>query len=46
MTTTIATTVQERLERAHDAARGVGLLSDAAKADALRAIVNAPACAD
>ncbi len=41
MTTTIATTVQERLERAHDAARGVGLLSDAAKADALRAIADA-----
>ncbi len=41
MTTTIATTVQERLERAHDAARGVGLLPDAAKADALRAIADA-----
>ncbi|MFT3799205.1 glutamate-5-semialdehyde dehydrogenase [Microbacterium sp.] len=39
--TTIAATAQERLARAHEAARSVGLLSDAAKADALRAIADA-----
>ncbi len=41
MTTTIAATAQERLERAHEAARSVALLTDAEKADALRAIADA-----
>ncbi len=39
--TTTATTARERMQRAKDASRGVGLLSDAAKRDALRAIADA-----
>lgn len=39
--TTIAATAEERLLRAHEAARGVGLLSDAQKSRALRAIADA-----
>jgi len=44
MTSPLVTTplgARERIERAHDAARTIGLLSDAAKADALRAIADA-----
>lgn len=40
-TATIAATAQERLRRAKDASRAIGLLSDSAKADALRAIAGA-----
>lgn len=36
-----AATARERMQRAHDAARTVGLLSDAAKRDALHAIADA-----
>ncbi|WP_336631179.1 MULTISPECIES: glutamate-5-semialdehyde dehydrogenase [unclassified Microbacterium] len=39
--TITATTAQERMQRAKDAARTVGLLGDAEKADALRAIADA-----
>lgn len=39
--TITATTAQERMQRAKDAARTVGLLGDAEKADALRAIAAA-----
>jgi len=44
MTSPLVTTpvgARERIERAHDAARSIGLLSDAAKADALRSIADA-----
>lgn len=40
-TTTIAATAQERFALAKKASRAVGLLTDAAKADALRAIADA-----
>ncbi len=40
-TATIAATAQERLVLAKNASRAVGLLTDAAKADALRAIADA-----
>lgn len=39
--TTIAATAEERLVRAHDSARSVGLLSDTQKSHALRAIAAA-----
>jgi glutamate-5-semialdehyde dehydrogenase len=35
------TAARHRIERAHEAARGVGLLTDAQKAEALRAIADA-----
>ncbi|GAA3022504.1 glutamate-5-semialdehyde dehydrogenase [Microbacterium dextranolyticum] len=40
-TATTATTARERMQRAKDASRTVGLLSDADKAEALRAIATA-----
>ena len=41
MTTTTATTARERMQLAKDAARSIGLLTDAQKRDALHAIADA-----
>ena len=41
MTTTTATTARERMQLAKDAARSIGLLTDAQKSDALHAIADA-----
>ncbi len=40
-TVSVAAGARERIERAHDAARSIGLLTDVEKADALRAIAAA-----
>ncbi len=40
-TVSVAAGARERIERAHDAARSIGLLTDVEKADALRAITAA-----